>query len=43
MEESKLQKECSKCGSTNTYFTKKTRFCRACGYEEDREKEENKE
>lgn len=31
------KKECEKCGSTNTYFTKKLKFCRACGHEELRE------
>jgi len=31
------KKECDKCDSKNTYFTKSTKFCRSCGYEVKRE------
>ena len=33
------KKECDKCGSKNTYFTRKVKFCRSCGYEQVREKQ----
>ena len=31
------KKECDYCGSTNTYFTKKNKFCRSCGKQVPRE------
>jgi len=34
------RKECDKCGSPNTYFTKKKKFCRRCGHETERKNKE---
>jgi ribosomal protein S14 len=39
----KQYKQCINCGSRNTYFTKTIKFCRSCGFEQDRDDIEVKE